>query len=119
VSRNLFGDRRHVSSTGDFEIVTASTEIDDAFVVRVFENSNEHPVAEALGVATEQLARSPTNLAGANGRFARDKIADGAANEIERLGACQSLPTCASRRLGGRAGLWSRPRLRHRARHIS
>jgi hypothetical protein len=53
VSRNLFGDRRDVGRTGDLEIVTASTKIDDAFVVRVFQNSNEHPVAEALGVTTE------------------------------------------------------------------
>lgn len=119
MSRNLFRDRRNVGGTGNLEVVTAPTKIDDAFVVCVFQNSNEHPIAEAFGVTTEQLARPTTNLAGANGLFTRSKIADSTANEIECLGSSQSLTTRAGRRLGGRACFWSRPWFGHRARHRS
>ena len=77
--RELFRDRRRFGGARDLEVVAATTQVDDAGVVRVFENSNEHPIAETLGIAAEQLARarrrtslaSPSSSPGARSSTAR------------------------------------------------
>lgn len=99
-ARELLGDRRSFGRACDLEVVATTAEIDDAFVVRVLENANEHPIAEALGIAAEQIARATTHVARANGFVARREIVHGAPYEIERFGAREALARLPDRTLG-------------------
>ena len=47
-SRELVRHRRRIGRASDLEVITAPTQVDDASVVRVFENSYEHPIAETF-----------------------------------------------------------------------
>src|SRR5206468_4053542 len=67
----------------DFVIGSSPTEIDEIGIVSVLQNAREVAVAEALAVASEQLARDNASLAGAN-RCASIR-ADSATNEVKRF----------------------------------
>src|SRR6185437_9718245 len=86
----LLGDRLGICSAGDFEVVAAAAQIDQPCVMRILENANEHAVAEAVGIAAEELARAPSQIAGADRRIARREILERATHEIECLGARQA-----------------------------
>jgi hypothetical protein len=95
-ARELLGHRRCLGGARDLEIIAALAQIDDAFVVRVFQNADEHAVAETFGIALQQLTCAKANVAGAHRLFARRHVVDRLANELERLGARQTLAARAN-----------------------
>src|SRR5262249_23650855 len=84
--------------TRDLEVIASAAEIDDARVVRVFQNSHEHAIAEALGIVAKQLARMATHFARANRLVAGREIVDRSAHEIESFVAGPALTGCSDPR---------------------
>ena len=84
----LLGNRCTRRGRCDFVIIPAPTEIDDVRVVRVLKNAQKVSFAEALAVASEELARSGANLT----RACRSAIRrfNGSANQVERILASES-----------------------------
>jgi hypothetical protein len=81
--RQLIGDRIRLCRRRDLEVITATTEIDHAGVVRILENANEHPVVEALAVAAEQRVSAGAYIGGTHRGVAAREGADGPANEVK------------------------------------
>src|SRR5438552_1729450 len=79
----LVADWSRWRSGSDFVIGATPTEIDDIGVVRVLQNAREVALAQALAIASEQLARDNAGLAGAN--RCTSVRADSAANEVKRF----------------------------------
>ena len=71
--RELVGHRLRLGGTRDLEVVAAATQVDHVVVVRVLEDAREVALAEALAVATEQLARLGADDARAHCLIARDE----------------------------------------------
>src|SRR5271169_5928574 len=57
----LRGDRFRLSCPGYVEVIPAPAKIDNPIVVRVLENADEHALAQAFAVATEELVCAGTN----------------------------------------------------------
>jgi len=105
--RELVSDWSRRCSGSDFVIRASPTEIDDIGVVSVLQNAREVAVAQALAVASEQLARDNARLAGAN--RCPSIRADGATNEVKRLLATKT-KTAGADLVAGRfwlGGRWS------------
>src|SRR6266487_3298999 len=81
--RELVADWSRRCGGSDFIIGASPTEIDEIGIVSVLQNAREVAVAQALAVASEQLARNNASLAGAN-RCASIR-ADSATNEVKRF----------------------------------
>src|SRR2546423_4486004 len=64
--RELFADRSRRGSGRDLVVVAAAAKIDNVGVVSVLKDADEIPLAQALAVATQQLARCFARLTGAN-----------------------------------------------------
>src|SRR5205085_58187 len=88
---DLLRDRCRFRGTSDLEIVATAAKIDDVFIVRVFENSHEHALAQTFRIAPEQLARTTTHFACAYGFITWCDLSDSTSHEVERFGARQAL----------------------------
>jgi len=64
--RELIGDRIRFGGRRNLEVVAATTQIDYPIVMRILEDTDEHPVVQALAVAAEEIARLRANIARAD-----------------------------------------------------
>ena len=79
--RELFAHRRSRCGGSHFVITPATTEIDQIRIVGILQNSQEIPLAEALTVAAEQVARDGAHVAGARWSALRNRATD----EVKRI----------------------------------
>jgi hypothetical protein len=91
VARQLIGDGRRVCRTSNLEVIATATQVEKTGVVGVFQNANEHPLAEAFRIATQQLAGARLNDARPYRLVARREIGNRSTNEIKCFGARQTL----------------------------
>jgi hypothetical protein len=99
-SRKLLRHRCGVGSASNLEVITAPTQVDDPGVVRVFQNSHEHAIAETFRIATEQLPRATAHVARLRRAVSWRKLVDGATHEVERLASRETLTSIAGGTLG-------------------
>jgi hypothetical protein len=103
-ARELLCHRFRLRRACDLEIVAASAQIDDPLIVRILENADEHPLAQTLAVAAEQLARALTYLGGAHASVVRHETIDGPPYDIERFIPREALTAGADRLASTRLG---------------
>ena len=87
----LFHDRRRVDGSSEFEVVSATTQVDHVGVMGVLQDALEIARAERLAIAAKQLKRTLTGCARRCGILALDQRLDGATHEIKGLAACETL----------------------------
>jgi hypothetical protein len=90
-ARDLLGHGCGGGGTSDLEVVSTPAEIDQSFVVCIFENSNEHPVAETFAVTAKQLPCMPSHIGRSDRLVVPREIGNRAPNEIECLTASKTL----------------------------
>jgi hypothetical protein len=89
----LLGHRRHCRRQRHFEVVAATTQVDELLIVGILEDAFEHALTQALAIASQQLEGLGAHRAGRDSGIAGDQRGRRPLHEVEGLLSREALAT--------------------------